>query len=409
MVRFIRRDQKQQRLGDRFVAELAHTPKFSLNHTYKYNKPGCKLHDTIKFMNIFVDARWTRTDYHDGISRYTAGVVSGFKDSNIPITIIIHDERQLKLLPTDLPYIVVNNPVSIKEFFLARKLNKLGADVVFSPLQIMGSNGRKYKLILTLQDIIYYRHPKPPTGLPAIIRVIWRLFHAAHWPQRWILNHADHVTTVSKTSRKFIQEMRLTDREIGVIYNASSLDLPQSNEGIVKTKNIIYMGSFMPYKNVEVLIKGLEFLPKDYELHLLSRISPERKIELEKLIPLDARVVFHNGTSDQEYISLLQGALCLATGSTEEGFGLPIVEAQAMGTPVIINDMEIFHEVAADGALFFEANSPQQFAQQVLKLDDPVLLQDLIAKGKRQSDNFAWTKSAQVLYGICEKLCENSK
>ncbi len=355
-------------------------------------------------MNIFIDARWTRTDYHDGISRYTVGVVSGFKDSNIPITMLINDEKQLKFLPEGLPYVLINNPMSIKEFFVARKVNKLGADVVFSPLQVMGSFGRKYKLILTLQDIIYYHRPKPPTGLPLYIRIVWRLFYAAKWPQRLILNRADYVTTVSKTSRKFIQEMKLTKRQIGVIYNASSLDLPASNEGVVKTKNIIYMGSFMPYKNVEVLIKGLEFLPHDCELHLLSRIADDRKAELEKLIKPDTKVVFHNGTSDQDYIKLLQGALCLATGSTEEGFGLPIVEAQALGTPVVCNDMEIFHEVAADGALFFEANNPKQFADQVLKLNDPAILSDLITKGHRQANNFAWSKSAVVLNGICEEL-----
>lgn len=355
-------------------------------------------------MNIFIDARWVRTDYHDGISRYTAGVVQGFKDDNIPITILIHDIKQLNLLPTNIPYVIVNYPISVKEFFLARKLNNLGADVVFSPLQVMGSNGRKYKLILTLQDIIYYRHPKPPTGMPAIIRIIWRLFHMVKWPQRFLLNHADHVTTVSNTSKKFITEMGLTKREIGVIYNASSLDLNKTSEGVVKTKNIIYMGSSMPYKNVEVLIRGLEFLPPDCELHLLSRISPERKAELELLIKPGTKVVFHNGVTDEEYVSLLQSALCLATGSKEEGFGLPIVEAQALGTPVIINDMEIFHEVAADGALYFEADSPREFALQVLKLYEPEVLADLIAKGHKQAENFAWGKSARVLYAICEKL-----
>ena len=360
-------------------------------------------------MNIFIDARWVRTDYHDGISRYTAGVVSGFKDNNIPITILIHDIKQLNLLPADIPYVMVNYPVSFKELFIAKKLNRLGADVVFSPLQVMGSIGRKYKLILTLQDIIYYRHPKPPTNMSMPIRVIWRLFHMVKWPQRFLLNGADHVTTVSRTSKKFIEEMGLTDREIGVIYNASSLDLPKTNEGVVKTKNIIYMGSFMPYKNVEVLINGLEFLPKDCELHLLSRISDERKAELEKLIKPGTKVVFHNGTTDPEYVSLLQSALCLATGSKEEGFGLPIVEAQTLGTPVVINDMEIFHEVAADGALYFEADSPKEFAMQVLKLYDEPVLKDLIEKGHKQADNFAWTKSARVLYGICEKLYSQKK
>jgi glycosyltransferase involved in cell wall biosynthesis len=355
-------------------------------------------------MNIFIDARWVRTDYHDGISRYTAGIISGFNDNQIPITILIYSKEQLKLLPPDVSYIIVNYPISIREFLLPHKLNRLKADVVFSPLQVMGFIGRKYKLILTLQDIIYYRHPKPPTNLPGYIRLIWRLFHMAKWPQRLLLNRADYVTTVSKTSKKFIEQMQLTKREIGVIYNASSLELPVANKDNNRTKNIIYMGSFMPYKNVEVLIKGMEYLPSDYKLHLLSKISSGRQTELESLVKPNTKVIFHNGTTDQEYIFLLKNALCLATGSTEEGFGLPIVEAQTLGTPVVCTNMEIFHEVAGDGALFFDPTSPQQFAEQVLKLNNPVVLNELVKNGHKQSDNFAWSKSAQTLYNICKKL-----
>lgn len=355
-------------------------------------------------MNIFIDARWVRTDYHDGISRYTAGVVSGFKDSNIPMKVLIHDKRQLNLLPSGIEYEMVNNPISFKELFLARKLNKLKADVVYSPLQIMGSWGRKYKLILTLQDIIYYRYPKPPTNMPTYIRIIWRLFHMMHWPQRLVLNMADYNGTVSNNSKKFITEMHLTDRDIVVVYNASSLDLSKVEKDVPKTKNIIYMGSFMPYKNVEVLVRGMAHLPKDYTLHLLSKISDSRKAEYEKMMAPGVNVVFHNGTTDDEYVKLLQSAACLATGSKVEGFGLPIVEAQTLGTPVVINDLEIFHEVAGDGALFFEADNDKQFAEQVLKLNDPATLKDLIEKGHKQAEKFAWTKSAQALYAVCEEL-----
>lgn len=355
-------------------------------------------------MNIFIDARWVRTDYHDGISRYTAGIVSGFQDNQIPVTILIYSKEQLKLLPLGVKYIVVNHPISIQELFLPFKLNRLKADFVFSPLQVMGFIGRKYKLVLTLQDIIYYRHPKPPTNLPGCIRFIWRLFHMAKWPQRLLLNRADYVTTVSKTSKKFIEQMQLTKRKIGVIYNASSLELPLANKDNNRTKNIIYMGSFMPYKNVEVLIKGMEYLPPDYKLHLLSKISSGRQAELELLVKSNAKVIFHNGTTDQEYIFLLKNALCLATGSTEEGFGLPIVEAQTLGTPVICTNMEIFHEVAGDGALFFDPNSPKQFAEQVLKLNNPIVLKGLIESGPKQAKNFDWTKSARTLYDIFNEL-----
>ena len=354
-------------------------------------------------MNMFFDARWIRTDFHDGISRYTAGLVQGMENNNFPVTYLLHSPEQLKMLPPGIKYVMVNNPVSIKEFFIAFKLNKLGADVVFSPMQVMGFVGRRYKLILTLQDIIYYRHPKPPTFLPQYIRIIWRLFHITKWPQRLLLNRADFISTVSKTSKKFINEFDLTNLEIGVVYNASSLNLSQKKTS-QRTKDIIYMGSFMPYKNVEVLIKGMAYLPHDFTLHLLSKISVERKIELEKLIKPGINVRFHNGVSDTNYIKILQNAFCLATGSKEEGFGLPIIEAQQLGTPVICSEMEIFREVAGKGALFFKSDSPKQFAALVLKLNDSKLTSKLIKNGFEQAAKFSWSKSAKTLYSYCEKL-----
>ncbi|NTW61950.1 glycosyltransferase family 4 protein, partial [Candidatus Saccharibacteria bacterium] len=259
-------------------------------------------------MNIFYDARWTRIDFHDGISRYGAGIIQGFKDNKIPITLLVSDKRQLKLLPTDIPYLLVNSPLSFNELFMARKLNKLGADVVISPFQIIGTWGRKFKLIVTLHDIIYYLHPQPPLWLPKPQQIVWRLFHMVKWPQRLLLNSADVVATVSNYSKKNIKKLGLTKREISVIYNAPSLEKPQNSPVKTRTKDILYMGAFMTYKNVEVLIKGMANLPHDFTLHLLSKIVPERQAELEKLIQPGVNVVFHNGTSDKDYIELLKNA-----------------------------------------------------------------------------------------------------
>lgn len=357
-------------------------------------------------MNIFYDARWTRIDFHDGISRYGAGIMQGFKDNNIPITILIKDKRQLKMLPSDLPYLLVNEPLSFKELFIARKLNKLGADAVITPFQIIGTWGRKYKLIVTLHDTIYYLHPQAPTNMALAERIAWRLFHMAKWPQRILLNSADKVATVSNYSKANIADLGLTDREICVIYNAPSLKESQIHRSKNITKNILYMGSFMPYKNVEVLINGMAYLPKDYTLHLLSKVADERKKELSKLIKPGVNVVFHNGVTDDEYISLLQGAYCLASGSKEEGFGLPIIEAQMIGTPVVCSDMTIFHEVAGEGALFFNYDDPEQFAKQVLKLDDKKFHENLIKKGKDQAKKFTWKQSSKTLYNILDKLID---
>lgn len=354
-------------------------------------------------MKLFFDARWTRTDYHDGISRYGTGVIQGLVDNDVDVTVLVHTKDQLQMLPKGVKYEVINHPISPRELFVARTLNKLGAEVVVSPLQTMGFWGRKYKLILTLQDIIYYRHPKPPTFLAPHIRLIWWLFHKAYWPQRLILNRADYVATVSNTSKKFIEQFHLTDREVVVVYNAPqpSKPLPLAKN---PTKEIVYMGSFMPYKNVETLIDGMRLLPEDFTLHLLSKITPERKAELEALVPKGKTVIFHNGTSEEEYQKLLARCWCLATASLEEGFGLSITEAQKQGAPVVCTDMDIFHEVARNGALFFDADDPQAFAAQVDKLSDQKLRADLIKKGTKQASTFTWRASAQALVEAAQKI-----
>lgn len=353
-------------------------------------------------MNIFFDLRWTRTDTIDGLSRYGSSLATALHQLQ-PITVIVYDKRQLRLLPKDIPYILVNHPFSPRELFLAHTLNRLGADVVFSPLQFMGSLGRHYKLILTLQDLIYYRHPQPPTFLPLPVRILWRLFHTAYWPQRLLLDRADEIATVSHTSKKYIEKHRLTKRPVSVIYNAP-LELPNQPKTPARpTRDILYMGSFMPYKNAELLIAGMKDLP-EYTLHLLSKISPERKAELKKLVPKGAKVKFWNSISDKDYQTLLANAWALATASRDEGFGLPIIEAMNVGVPVVCSDTEIFREVGGEGALYFSPDSPKQFVQRVRQLEGEKERQDRIEKGRAQAKKFTWQASAQTLLERMKKL-----
>lgn len=350
-------------------------------------------------MKVFVDARWTRTDHHDGISRYGTSVIAELHKLQ-PVTMLIHSTEQLKLLPKNIPHIIVNHPFSPSELWLPRKLNELGAYVVFSPLQYMGFVGRKYKLILTVHDLIYYRHPKPPTHLPWFVRLVWRLFHLAFWPQQLLLNKADAIVTVSETSKSYIEQHNITKRPVSVVYNApGNLKIKLQKP----TKKLVYMGSFMPYKNVELLIRAMEFLP-DYELLLLSRIAPAREKELVACIPKDAQVSFYGGVSDQEYAQILSDCQALVTASLEEGFGLPIIEAMQAGVPVICSDIDIFHEVAGDGALFFDPSSPQNFADKVHEMEKKKTREELTKKGKTQAKKFTWAKSAKVLANTIKKL-----
>ena len=204
------------------------------------------------------------------------------------VTFLICDKKQLEFLPVDSQYLLLHPPTSWKEPFTALILNKHHPDVVTSPLQTMGSFGRKFKLILNQQDMTYYNFAAPPPQFSWPVRLGWWLYHRTYWPGRWTLNAADMVATVSETSKKEIEKTKLTKREIVVVPNAAR-DLSAYLDGPVQQsetvpKNLIYMGAFIPYKNVETLIASLEYLP-GRTLHLLSRISDERKAELEQRVP----------------------------------------------------------------------------------------------------------------------------
>lgn len=354
-------------------------------------------------MKIFFDARWTRFDTHDGVGRYGASLIEALAEKH-PLTMLIYDERQLKLLPKDVPYELVNNPLSWKELFLPRLLNKLGADVVYSPMQLMGTIGRHYKLIFTLHDMIYYHYPKAPIGLPPLVRFVWWAFHHAYWPQRLLLNQSDYIVTVSETSKTAIAEHHLTKRPIGVVYNAPS-PLPVSDQPQPLKKELVYMGSFMPYKNVETLIRAVELLP-DYTLHMASRITPARRTELERYSKSPRQVQFWNGATDEQYAALLSRASALVTASKDEGFGLPLIEAMSLGTPVICSDIAIFREVAGDAACFCPADSAEAFAAAVRQLEDAETRQRYIDAGHKQAQHFSWDDSAQRLLKIMQQLTD---
>ncbi len=352
-------------------------------------------------MKIVIDARFTRTDHHDGISRYGASLIAA-TSKIADVSMLISDIRQLALLP-DVPHTLINSPLSPAELFVARRINPLGADVVVCPMQTMGTWGRKYGLVLTLHDLIYYEHPAPPGFLPAPVRLLWRLYHKAYWPQRLLLNRADVVATISRTTEALIAKYRLTGKPVRIISNAPQpAQEPRVPEAGAEL-SLVYMGSFMPYKNVETMVAGMADLP-GFTLHLLSRVTPQRRAELEKLVPPGARVVFHNGVTDEEYASFLKTATALVSLSRAEGYGLPLVEAMALGTPVIASDIPIFREVGGDAASYVDPASPRQFAEAVKKLQDRERWEETSRRSVERAGEFNWDESARQLVDVAHDI-----
>ncbi|MRG58443.1 glycosyltransferase [Agromyces sp. CFH 90414] len=351
-------------------------------------------------MKVVVDCRYTRIGRHDGISRFTAGIVGELAKRH-PVTMLISDRRQLELLP-DLPWQLVTGPTSPREPFVALQVRKLRPDIVFSPMQTMGSWGRDYALLLTLHDLIYYENRTPPRDLPAPVRLLWRLYHLAWWPQRVLLNRADAVVTVSETTAGLIRDHRLTKRPLTVIPNAADdLPVPPLPRTRPTGGRLVYMGSYMPYKNVDTLVRAVASLP-DHELHLLSGISEVERDRLTRLAPT-ARLVFHDGVTDAAYAKLLAGATALVHGSRAEGFGIPLVEAMRVGTPVIVNDIPIFREIGGDAALYFDAEQPNALVRAIAALEAEGEWERRSEASLAQASRYTWASSAERLLELMRR------
>ena len=353
--------------------------------------------------NLWFDARYIDPELPDGISRFSLGLIAELAKLT-ELSALVSSSDQAKLLPDGVKTLLVNHPSSPLELFLAFRLRKQGIKVLFSPMQVTSSLFRNFKLISTLHDLIYYRHRTPPEGFNPVIKLIWILFHLSYWPQRLLLKNADAIVTVSETTKRQMLKHKLTNKEITVIQNAAEPCEFVERKNRSDSRDLIYMGSFIGYKNVETLIRGMGLIP-DHRLILTSRISERRKSELERLArESGAQVEFRGGVSDAEYFEILRNVKALVSASLDEGFGIPLVEAMERGTPVIHSDIEIFYEVAADAGISFPRFSPDDFAQAVLEISNPDYWQELSDNALRQADEFTWPKSAKQLLDLAKRL-----
>jgi glycosyltransferase involved in cell wall biosynthesis len=352
-------------------------------------------------VKILFDCRYTRLERHDGISRFTAGLVGALAKLH-PVTMIVSDERQLTMLP-DLPWVLGPSPTAITEPFVSRRFNRFEPDVVYTPMQTMGPFGRRFGLVTTVHDLIYYENRTPPRDLAWPVRLLWRLYHLSWAPQRFLLGRADAHATVSETTRRLMVEHHLTRHPITIVPNAVDAGIVAADT--TPARDLVWMGSFMPYKNVELLARGMHLLP-GYTLRLLSRADEATVTRLTALAP-EGSLVFHQGVTDAEYSQILSTATALVSASRNEGFGLPLIEAMANGTPIVVSDIDIFREIGADAAEYFDPNSPASFAAAVRALEAPGEWGRRSALGRARAADFSWDRSAEALLGALTAVYES--
>ena len=108
------------------------------------------------------------------------------------------------------------------------------------------------------------------------------------------------------------------------------------------------------------------------------------------------------------YRDVLRGATALVSASRDEGFGIPLVEAMGVGTPVVVSDIPVFREVGADAATYVPPGDVAGFVAAVRSLDDPTRWEEASTNARRRATHYSWTASARILLALLERVAAAS-
>ncbi len=297
------------------------------------------------------------------------------------------------MLP-DLPWVMAPSPTSAREPLVSRLLNRFEPDVVFTPMQTMGPFGRRFGLVTTVHDLIYYENRTPPRDLAWPIRLIWRAYHLSWAPQRALLARADAHATVSNTTRDTDAEAPSDEPSD---HGRAQRGRPRRRRAGRRAQPATWStwGRSCPTRTSSCWLGACTCFP-GYTLHLLSRADDATVRRLTALAPAGS-LRFHQGASDEEYADALSSATALVSASLNEGFGATPDRGHGERNARRRLRHPIFREIGAGTALFFDPASPEAFAAAVRRLEDPDEWQRRSDSAMVHSRRYSWDKSAAAL------------
>lgn len=221
------------------------------------------------------------------------------------------------------------------------------------------------------------------------------------------------IADSAATSQDLIKFYHVDSSKIKVVHPALRSELNQmptiAQLDQVKVKYslpeeyVVSVGTIHPRKNYERLVQAFMSLPGNYQLAIVGKKgwrSSQIIDSIEKL-GLGERVKFLDYVPDAELPAIYAGARLCVFPSLYEGFGFPILEAQAGGAPVVCSNTSSLPEVAGEGAEYFDPLEVNAISAVMIRvLTDDVLRTQLIARGRANLGRFAWERSARDILSI---------
>lgn len=236
---------------------------------------------------------------------------------------------------------------------------------------------------------------------------------------RHTISVSDHILTVSEaTKQDLIEYYNIPEKNITVVYNGVDYNRFANDISLEEKEKIrekyelpetffLYFGGIRKHKNIESIINAYSLLPEyirqDYKLVITKGSEELRKLAYDKHVSRD--VLFTRFIDDEDKECIYQLAYATIFVSYYEGFGLPIVESMASGTPVITSNVSSMPEVAGDAALLVNPYDVEDIANAMNEMvNDKKLYNNLIEMGKQNVTRFSWDTSASVVSELIKQM-----
>jgi glycosyltransferase involved in cell wall biosynthesis len=269
----------------------------------------------------------------------------------------------------------------------------------------------KTRLLTTIYDVIPWSHPGISTKWDTLIYRYWH-------PH--IVPRVDAIATISETSRNdIVRHLPIAAEKVHNVYSGITSNYqPASPETVTLTKTryqlperyILYVGNLEERKNLQRVLYAYKQLKEEGLPHKLVLVGPQKwkyegifKVTTE--LRLENDVIFTGYISVDDLPALYSGADVFVYPSLYEGFGLPVLEAMACGTPVVTSNISSLPEIAGDAALLVDPYNIQQIVSAIRQiLLDHQIQADLRQRGVEQAKKFTWNQTASQIIDVYDLI-----
>ena len=285
---------------------------------------------------------------------------------------------------------------------LPRQLRRMG-----NPLLLCLGNTAPlfYKnKIDTLHDITFVRYPQTFS---------WKFlcFYCLAIPR--ILKTSRYLFTVSEFSKREISEYyKIACDKISVVYNAvNSIFHHIEDTGLAGKKYVVAVSSLKENKNFVVAYRAYQLARQKIvglKFYIVGDVFSGSFKSMDDFISelsADEGVRILGRISDDDLIRYYSNACAFLFPSLYEGFGIPALEAQACGCPVVAANSSSLPEVLGNSALLCNPHNPQEFADGIVKIiQDDSFRHDLVSKGFENIKRFSWVDSSEKIMKVVKRI-----